>query len=446
MIGNKIVFICDSIRNKSLILHPDNAKALGITIPQKQRLKFGIQSSSIEITISDTLQFNQASLSSDIIQMLEIPLSCHYEIKQEDDVIQVGPYIGLLAGFNEKSVKNRLQDLLDYVYHYKVIKGAIVVFSLDNVDKVQYRVKGFLFNPETNEWDEGTFSYPSAIFIMTGTVSSKWVRHFQTVIGDCVFNDFYFNKWSIHKRLADAPQVKNYLPDSILYKTPENIHSFLQKYPNVIVKSINASKGSSIYKISLDGDQLLIDYPKKGKTNIINVQDREKALVFFKDYFAEREFMIQEVIDLISYENRAIDFRVIVVKNQQGKWGEMGIFARHGKPGSILSNISPIVKWGKGTLEQITKLSNSKTDSLLKEISTVAIESVKAIEKTGVHFANAGVDIAVDQKGEIWFIEIQHCNPSHDIAMEAGSNEWYYEILKANMLYAKRLAGFPINS
>ncbi|MFC3885679.1 YheC/YheD family protein [Bacillus songklensis] len=442
---NSIQLICDSIRKGSLTLHPDKAKTLGIINHQKGLIKFGIQSFPIEVYISYDLQVNQARLSSDMIKKLEIPVNCHFDIQQKDNEIQIGPYIGILAGFYQKSVKKHLDDLLDYLYHYRDIRGAILVFSLDNVDKVNHTMKGYLFNAVTNQWDEGTFPYPSSIFIKTGTVSSKWLKHFQSVMGDSLFNDFYFNKWSIHKRLAASPHVKAYLPPSILYEKPSDIYSFLKQYPNAIIKSINASKGSSIYKISTDGHNLVIACPKTGDINKIKFKNRDEAYSLFKKYFEEREFMIQEALDLITYQNRTIDFRVITLKNQQGQWQVMGVFARHGQPGNILSNISPLVKSGEKTLKEVLQLSNSKVKAFMQEISLVAIEAAKAIENSDVHFANTGVDIAIDDKEKLWIIEIQHCNPSHDIALEAGFAELYYEILKTNMLYAKKLAGFPNN-
>lgn len=246
--------------------------------------------------------------------------------------------------------------------------------------------------------------------------------------------------------MATSSHVKTYLPPSILYEKPSDIYSFLKQYPNAIIKSINASKGSSIYKIATDENNLVIIYPKTGETHKIKFENRDEAYSLFHKYFEKREFMIQEALDLITYENRTIDFRVITLKNQQGQWQVMDAFSRHGQPGNILSNISPIVKLGEETLKEVLQLSHSNTEALMQKISHVAIEAVKAIENSDVHFGNTGVDIAIDTNGKVWIIEIQHCNPSHDIALEAGFAEQYYEILKTNMLYAKKLAGFSNNS
>ncbi|SFA86193.1 MULTISPECIES: YheC/YheD family protein [unclassified Bacillus (in: firmicutes)] len=440
---NNIQITSDNDHQGRLTLHPKAAKALQIDDSQKGLIRFGIRAVPIDVYLSANLPLDKIRLSSDLIRELGISLNCRFDIVQNDNEIIIGPYIGILAGSNEISVNKRLETLLDYLHHYeKDIRGAVLVFSLENVDKAKLIMKGHLYNPSTNLWDEGTFPYPSSIMIKTGTVSSKWVKHFKSVIGDSVFNDFYFNKWDIHKTLEASSYLKNYLPVSTLYSSPHDIYSFLKHSPSMIVKSINASKGSSIYKISVDEKDLVITYPKTGQIDKIHLKNKDKGYSLFKRYFAKNEFMIQEALELITYQERTIDFRVIVIKNQNAHWQVMGIFARHGQPGNILSNLSPIVKSGEETIKEVLKLNDLDNKLLIQAISEIAIESVKAIDHTGVHFGNTGVDIAIDKEGNLRIIEIQHCNPSHNIAIKAGFPELYYEILKTNMRYAKRLAGF----
>ena len=51
------------------------------------------------IDISNELPSNGASLSLDILDKLNIPQHCQFEIKQNGDELQIGPFIGLLAGY-----------------------------------------------------------------------------------------------------------------------------------------------------------------------------------------------------------------------------------------------------------------------------------------------------------------------------------------------------------
>jgi hypothetical protein len=437
-----IQLTCDTNSTGCFSIHPDMAKTLGILYPTKRLLRFGTRSIPINVELSNHLQKNETSLSSDLIEQLKIPLTCSFEIQLKENEIQLGPLIGLLAGYYDSSIKKYLDDLVDYLFHYNDIKGAIIVFSLEKVDKINKSIKGYLYNPVKKRWDVNTFPYPSSIFIMSSKVSSAWIKHFQSVIGDSVFNDFYLNKWSIHEKLAAAGEVNDYLPYSILYESPQDLYSFLSKYPKAIVKSISATNGASVYTISKEQSNIILTNPKKGETKVVSYHDKDQAYSLFKKYFREGKYMIQESIELLTTHNRTIDFRVILLKNPQGDWQVMGMFARQGKPGTNLSNIYPLIELGEVTLKEVWDLSELSTTLLIKQIYDIAIKAVKVIEQSGVHFANTGVDIKIDANRDIWIIGIQHCNPSHELALVAGFPDLYYEILKTNMLYAKKLAGF----
>ncbi|MDN3015349.1 YheC/YheD family protein [Paenibacillus sp. BSR1-1] len=423
-------------------LHPEVAKFIGITRWTERIFFFGSQSLRAPVYTSHNLQENEVGISSDILDQLNIPLNCHYEILLKGDEIHFGPFIGILAGNSSNSLNSQLEDLLDYLLYYSEIKGAVLVFSLEGVNKEDRTIKGYLFNPRSKQWEKGTFPYPSSIFVLTKKASSKWIKHFQSVIGDAVFNDFHYNKWNIHKILESSYAVKDYLPHSILYESPEELYSFLEKYSKVMVKSISTSKESYIYKISKENNYIIFTNPQKGESKKIRFAEKDQVYEVFAKYFKAGEYMIQQSIELQTTHDRTIDFRVIVIKNPKGKWQAMNMFARQGKPGTVLSNIYPFVELGKETLKEVWDLNEVKTAMLVKEIADKSIEAVKVIEEKGVHFANASVDVKVDENEAIWILDVQHRNPSHEIALVAGFPDLYYEILKTNMLYAKKLAGF----
>lgn len=420
-------------------LHPELAKIFGITPSTKKHIKFGIQSIPVDVDLTQDLSESKPSLSSDIIDTLKIPLSCSYGIQQNEHEIEVGPFIGLLASADEKSLKKQLDDLRDYLTYYQEIEGAILVFSLENVNKDNLTIKGFLYNPVSKGWEEGIFPYPSSIFIMTKLVNTEWVEHFQSVIGNTVFNNFHFDKWKTHQILTSSPKLSKYVPETILYKSPQDLLNFLKKHSTIMIKSIN---GSAIFKVSRTKNSLVFTDPKKNETIIFDYKQIDQAYSWFKKYFRNGKFILQKSIELITTHERTIDFRVMMVKDGEGIWNMMGTFARQGKPGAVISSIYPYIELGEKTLQEVWDLGYSKTRMLLNEIFDVSIEAVEVIERYGVHLANSSIDIKIDENGDISILDIQFCNPSHEIALIAGYPNLYYNSLKNNMLYAKKLAGF----
>jgi hypothetical protein len=423
-----------------LTLHPKLAESMGITQITARKIRFGAKTFQSIVDISDELPLNGASLSGDILDMLNIPQHCSLEIKQNGNEIQMGPFIGLLAGYYQSSIKKYLDHLRDYVLLYHEIKGAILVFSLDHVDKTNQTVKGYLYNPRTKQWEEGIYPYPSSIFVMTSSVSSAWIQHFKSVIGDTVFNDFFLTRWSIHKKLSNSIGVKCYLPDTNLYGSPQDLYYFLKKFPNLTVKPLNSANRSVIRVFLKDSNSLVITNLRTLETKSYKFYNRDQAYTIFKKYFKDGEYLIQESIDVTGY--RTITIRIITVKDHSGQWKAMGLFTRGDQSEANEGKLMPLVKFQKEMVADFLQQSDLYASLTYQELTHIVIDTVKEIESMGVHFANAAVDIIVGELGDIWISEVDHFNPSHEIALVAGYPELYYEILKTNMLYAKKLAGF----
>lgn len=432
-------FSCDSFGSGVLTFHSDVERRLGFEGATVKRVRFGSLCCETNIVLDNTLGSNVASLSADLADKLNIPLHCDLRVKLVADEILIGPFIGLLVDYNSNSINQNLDHLTDYLFHYRSIQGAIIAFSLDKVDPINHQIKGFLFNPKTKKWDEGTFPYPSAIFVVAKSISQQWMEHFQRVIGDKVFNDFHCNRWDILKTWKTTLDVKNYLPESTLYESPDDLYNFLKRFGNVTVSPLNSKFHAPIKVVLRDKNSLAVSTIKDVQNFKFN--NRDQAYSIFRRFFQEGNAIIQESIDVTGY--RTIHFRVILVKNHTGHWQTMGMFSREKRSGTTSSgDIFPLVKFSKEQLKELLKLSDLRISLIYHEIIHIAMDAAKALEGENSHFANAAVDMIIGEIGDIWVTDIEHSNPSHEIALIAGYPELYYEILKMNMLYAKKLAGF----
>lgn len=438
---NSLLLTCDTIRNNSLRLHPSLAQKLGIYETMERKICFGSRKLLAQVELCEGLPKNVASLSSDIMSEINIPENCRFEIQQKEDEIHIGPFIGLLAGYSHESVKNKLDNLYDYLLHYQDIKGGIIAFSIEKTNKENLTVEGYVYNPLTKCWDKGVFPYPSSIFVMTSSVSSKWMKHFKSILGNSIFNDFNYNNWEIEKLLSSSIEVKNYMPESILYQSPRELHNFLIKFRNVIVKPKNAFEKSPPLLLSKQKYELVFSSPTKGILKVVPFHKKDQAYSTYERFLRKGDSIIQAIEG--SKDIRKINFRLIMVKNRQGTWQSMGMYTKKKVSISKMKKIYPVIKLEQKHLMEHLQFSNVITSMLLNEIYYIAYDALTVIEKNGVHLANAAIDISIDAKGRIQLLHIDHCCPSHEIALVSGHPELYYETLKHNMLYAKTLAGFP---
>ena len=136
----------------------------------------------------------------------------------------------------------------------------------------------------------------------------------------------------------------------------------------------------------------------------------------------------------------------MLVKDHHAQWANMGLLCRFGAKNSVVSNISSggYAQWGKTALMQVLDIDRKKANRWSQKMAELSLLATTEIEKIGVHCGNLGFDLAIDKKNKLWLIEINNQNPDHVIALCAGRGDLFLQARRANMLYARRLAGFPL--
>jgi hypothetical protein len=392
---NCLLFTYHTFRERSLCLHPNLARKLGVHQKTEIQICFGSRKLLAEVDLYEELSENEASLSSDIMNLLKIPDNCHFDIKLSGNEIHIGPFIGLIAGYSNKSVRNKLDDLFDYVLHYRDINVMIIAFSLENIDKENLTVEGYVFNPLKKRWENGIFPYPSSIFVMTSSVSSRWIKHFKSIIGDYVFNDFCFNKLEIQRILSASVEVKDYLPEAILYRSPRELYNFLIKYPHAIVKSKSAYGDSLLYNLAREmKNYIVLSSLSRGVIKETHNNKKDQLFSMFDRYFKKGEVIIQESVD--HKYNRKISFRLIMVKNENDHWENMGMYAKQKVSITETKNIYPLIKLEKNHLIEYFQFSDLISSMLIQEIFYIAHDAIKVLERNGAHIADLAFDMTID--------------------------------------------------
>ncbi len=412
-------------------------------IRKKTFLRFGIKAIEVEISASKELEINEIVISKNIVDELSIPLHSQYEIIQNNTELLIGPYIGILACKSQEILHGLVQNLSNYLYDYEDIGGAILAFSEEGIDMENNLVTGYAYNPLKKTWEPGIFSYPASIFRRCGL--KKILRnHLQSVLGDKVFNNYIINKWEMHEWLSSNPTIRPHLPETIRYTKSSDVLWFLEHYSPVYVKPILGSQGKGIIKGSKLDTGYEFKFNKDGQDYELAFESEKEVQTFLKENKVDGRFLIQQGINVLKKEDSMIDFRLVLVKNYSGNWVDMGLIARYGVTGRIVSNVSSggYATMGEEVFRDICNMSEQDIFQLRKKISEIAILTAESLDKTGILCGNLGFDLAVDRDYNIWIIELNNQDPNHTIAIDAGNKQLFYETKKMNMLYAKNLAGF----
>lgn len=440
--NSKINLKEDNNSKDTVYIHPTKAERMKIE-EGVGTFNFGTQTSSVKIIITTQYNENELSISSNIVNNLKIPLFCEFDLINDQQNLRIGPFIGILAKRTKNKLRKNLNAHLKYLYHYDQIGGAIMVFSLDEVSSEDQTIQGFMYNPVNKKWEKGLYNYPSSLFSRITWFGTKWPRHFESFMGQTIFNNFYYNKWTVYNLLKKSPELTNHVPKTILYTKPSDILTFLEKNPSAYLKPKSSSRGQGIMRIDMLGQKSVqVKYFKNGKVTQETLNGETEINSFFRKKLKSKKFMIQKTIDLASMNNGIMDFRMYLTKDSNKEWKYITIFSRHGISGEIVSNIDRGGASGMGLqrLKEALSLSDQEVKEIENKMITVAKKAVKAIEKSGVHFANTGIDIGIDNNKRVWIIEVQASFPGQKGFLQ--DKTLYHEYLKTIMQYAKKLAGF----
>lgn len=443
IVNQRYKIIPDYTKDGFISLNPEKLSKTVMKNRKIAYIRFGIRCFEVKVMFSDAIETGEILLSHRVIEELKIPLFLSYEIAFDKSNIILGPYIGMLAEKKEARLRQVVDYLKSYIYDYEEIGGAVLAFSEEGIDIDSQLISGFMYNPESDIWEEGIYSYPASIFKRSG-ITKKLRNHFQSLLGDAVFNNYIFNKWESHEWLSEFETIRPYLPDTILYRKPADVRDFLEQNKSAYVKPIYGSQGTGILKLDVKGEWYILHCQ-----NEENVEQYFRSVTelnnFLKKNLKEERHIIQRTLNLVFAEERAIDTRLILIKGGDGQWYDVGMIARHGVGGNITSNVSTggSAEEAELTFKNVLQLSEEEVSNLRNKMSLIGKETAIALEKCGISCGNLGVDMAIDVDGHIWIIEINNINPNHTIAIDANNRQMFYRARFLNMLYAKRLAGFP---
>ena len=383
-------------------------------------------------------------VSKKLVSSLCLIHTLTYQIKYTDYRIIIGPTIGLLLGeHNYLYCPRHMEKYSDRFGIYDKIGGLICAFSHKSIDWEKKEVYGLYFDNSKSIWNYGKFLLPTAIYRRDFHTDSKTEKKLLEVMDWKMFNSWRFTKFYLYKHVKRDKDLSKYLPPTQLCDNYEQIKTFIDKHNNVILKPTHLSRGRGICIINKEIETYKVfDYRGKDIEEL-QLNDAEALNVFFKsnaDLFTK--YLIQKHLLLAKVDGSPFDIRVVMQKEKLTEWKCTGIECRVAAQKTLITNISR----GGYALSLDEALQKSFPHSIeeqakMKEhIQVLCIKLCKNLEHTSHHFAELGMDIAVDEQGNLWIIEV-NVFPSFK-GFKEMNYETYLGIRHTPILYAAHLAGF----
>ncbi len=397
---------------KVIYLPPSFALELGATTA----IRFGGRSAQTAVNYQNNLEITTPNafdapatvkLSDKLQDELCLPQSPVYQLRIVDSQIILGPVIGFLLGnavyrYNPK----HMTKYSDRFGIYPKIGGITVAFAPSLIHWDNHTVDGLYYNHLTAEWEYGRFPLPEVIYRRDFHSDPALIQQLIDYTGGRLFNSYRFTKYELFSFLRRDSELREYLPPTEYTLNFDQIFQFIHDYQKVILKPVHLSRGRGICIIEkIAGQYRVVDFRCKQKQPTIYQLYNDDLLhnffAVYQDLFSR--YLIQKYLSLAKVANSPFDIRAVMHKHPDQGWGCTGIECRVSNNG-YLTNIS---RGGYAlTLEEALQQAFPRNArSLAAQIHEFCRKFCRCMDTFGEHFAEFGMDIALDRDQKLWLIE-----------------------------------------
>jgi hypothetical protein len=384
-------------------------------------------------------------VSHALVESIHLPTDLVYQIQFSEEKAIIGPTIGLLLGEkNQVFNLNYMEKFNDRFGEYQRFGGVTIAFSPRSVDWEKRIAYGMIYEPEKKQWRYDSTPIPSTIYRRNFHQKEENIKKLIDITDNNLFNSYHFKKSDLYL-LKNNPEINQHLPATFLLNNMEGLIEFLKEKKKIIIKPVSLSRGRGIFILELNNEMegfSIYDY----RTNT-KVQHRRKDLEGLQALFEEigildQEYLYQTYIPLLKVSNRALDVRVVMQKYNKRKWKCTGIECRVAREDEDLTNIA---RGGEAmTLEAVIKDSKEGLNytQVYRNILNVCQRFCRIMDQTNRHFAEFGIDIALDEEGFPWILEA-NIYPSFK-GFKTLDYATYLKIRNQPLYYAVQIQGFKI--
>jgi glutathione synthase/RimK-type ligase-like ATP-grasp enzyme len=355
-------------------------------------------------------------ISSQLARSLKLPdhLSICASYDSQSHCLRIGPLLGILI--NTQTTMNQpvfgaMTRFLEECSLTGQERGVCVaVFTPEQMMAEGGTSKGWLYH--NSKWRSRELPFPDVLYNRITSRRIERKPRLQSILrflrmhhGVYVFNTTFLDKRQVHETLMRDPRMQHMLPETHPYH-PNRIRTMLSRHGTLYLKPTNGSLGSGIIRLIKTGRFIVCQYATANGTTTRVYRKIEKAISHLNRRVKGSSYLVQQGLHLVTSRGRPVDFRVLVQKNLHGNWAITSVVGRIANDQHIVSNLARGGTVRKAS-DVIEELDPHQSRPSISKIRSTALDVANAFEElVDGHYAELGIDLAVDKAGKVWLLEI----------------------------------------
>lgn len=411
------VITSPQLKNDVIMLSESFMKQWKIPAYQSLHMRYG--SYSQQVNVVPLPKQNGIRISQATADKLGFISGTSLRAVHKSESLLLGPLIGVLISRDYPDQPDKpfgkitmfCKELVDVS---KAQGCSVCFFTPQHIDYSMTQLRAWVY--DANGWYQTTLPIPNVInnrLLSRKSENQATVQHFmkeaKSRYNTKIFNEKFLDKTEVFDALKPDSNLTQYLPESHSLRSFNTLKTMCVRYPTVFLKPARGSLGKGIIRISRQSDNSF-----QAMHTTVNGTKRQSFNSLTKLYTSlagkmkTNKYQLQQGLTLMENGGRPVDFRALVQKNATGKWSITSIVARTASTQHFVSNLAR-----GGTLSTVkeavakSNLASSAKQDLFRKLQHASLDIAQGIEShIPAHFGELGVDLAVDQQGHVWLLEV----------------------------------------
>jgi glutathione synthase/RimK-type ligase-like ATP-grasp enzyme len=347
------------------------------------------------------------------------------QYKRSSETLRIGPLIGVMVSrvytsSPEKPFGAMTAFCKEMTDACRMFGAQVFFFTPDEMHADPQSIHGHVYNQD--QWSKKSFPVPNVIYNRLTSRKYESLANVQLFMKDVkargthIFNEKYLDKTEVFDALSKDQAMLVYLPESYLFKNYQMLKSMSSRYSTLFLKPITGSLGKGIIRLEKHpGSSYNCQFTNEGGARKKEFNSLPAVFTALSGKLKSQKYQLQQGLELIKAEGRPVDFRALVQKGARGVWTVTSVVARIASTQQFVSNIA---RGGSlGTVKDAlgrSSLNAQQRVSVSSRLRKASLDIAASIEaQIPNHFGELGIDLAVDEQGKIWLLEV-NSKPSKD--------------------------------